>query len=185
MHVDSERRVANVGVFDINRADYGGLFVSPALGGGVKLAETGPDHSLWAKARVHYGGLFLDGYQENGSAAPLTVASRDAHLLNLRAQLSAPMEQRGTDGALFRFEGRIGVDADFNLGNTRVNTTVAGTPFNFNAGFDNEIVSGFTGFTLSRTSAEGGSVFQANAELLAASDGSYEARGNLTAKIRF
>lgn len=183
-HHNSKRQVADAAV-QTARGKYDGYFIAPGLSAGARLAQPSENHSLWTSVRVHYGGLFLEGYRENGSAAPLTVASRDVHVLNARAQLSSPYTQRGMDGALFRFEGRIGVDADFNLGNNRVNTTVAGTPFNFNAGFDDEIVSAFTGFTLSRTSAEGGSVFQANAELLAASDGSYEARGNLTAKISF
>lgn len=178
---ESRRFVGNAAA----EADFDSFFVAPGVSGGFQFGEYAPERPLWASVRVHYGGLFIDGYRESGSAAPLTVASRDVHVLNTRAQVSAPMTQRGTDGAVFYLEGRAGLDAQFNLGGNQVNTTVAGTPFNFNASFDDEIVSGFAGFTLSRTSADGRSMFKASGEALAASDGSFEARGNMTASWFF
>ncbi|MEM7635269.1 MAG: autotransporter domain-containing protein, partial [Pseudomonadota bacterium] len=135
--------------------------------------------------RVHYAGMFLDGYTESGVDTPLTVDDRDIHILGGRAQLAAPYEQLGADGAVFRFEGRVGVDAQFNIGDSDVETTVAGLPLNFTATFDDEIVSGFVGGSLARTSEDGSGFFKASTEVHFASDGSYELRGNLNAVWNF
>ncbi len=184
---DSERRVANanIGGFETASADYDGYFIAPALTAGARLGEIVPDQALWGSVRVHYAGMFLDGYTESGVDAPLTVDDRDIHILGGRAQLAAPYEQLGADGAVFRFEGRVGVDAQFNVGGSDVETTVAGLPLNFTATFDDEIVSGFVGGSLARTSEDGSGFFKASTEVHFASDGSYELRGNLNAVWNF
>ncbi|MEM7429353.1 MAG: autotransporter domain-containing protein [Pseudomonadota bacterium] len=184
----SRRRVNNAGVaggIQTARGRFDGAFVAPALSAGARLAQPSANHSLWGSVRVHYGGLFLDGYTESGVAVPLTVRDRDVHILAARAQLSSPYTQRGTDGALFRFEGRVGIDAQFNIGNDRVNTTVAGTPFTFRASFDDELVSGFLGASLKRTTADGRGYLRATGEAHIVSDGSYELRGQFNAGLTF
>lgn len=183
-HHDSQRQVA-AAAMQTARAKYDGYFIAPGISAGTRLAQPSENHSLWGSIRVHYGSMFLDGYRETGSAAPLTVASRDVHILNTRAQLSSPYTQRGHDGALFQFEGRLGVDAQFNLGNNQVNTTVAGTPFSFRASFNDELISGFAGATLKRTSSDGRLYFAANLEGHLISDGSYEVRGQANGGWRF
>lgn len=184
----SRRRVNNAGVaggIQIARGEYDGAFVAPALSAGAKLAQPSENHSLWGSVRVHYGGLFLDGYTESGVAVPLTVRSRNVQILAARAQLASPFTQLGPDGSVFQFEGRLGLDAQFNLGSGRVNTSVAGTPFSFRAGFDDEIVSGFLGASVTRTTADGRGYLKAASEAHIVSDGSYELRGQFNAGLRF
>ncbi|MCP5084364.1 MAG: autotransporter outer membrane beta-barrel domain-containing protein, partial [Alphaproteobacteria bacterium] len=179
---ESKRRVANNLVaagIETAVGKYDGYFVSPAVTVGGRLAEMTPDHPVLGSVRVHYAGLFLDGYSETNVTTPLTVSSRDVHTLGGRAQLAFPHEQRGADGALFSFEARTGLDARFNLGGDRVNATAAGLPLNFTARFEDEDVSGFVGGSLRRTSADGRSYFKAMTEVHLAIDGSYEVRGRL------
>ena len=185
MHNDSERRVAAAGGLQVHAADYGGGFVSPALSAGARLAQTGPDHALWGSVRVHYGGLFLDGYTESGAANPLTVRSRALHILGARAQVSSPNTFRTSDGALVTVEGRMGVDVLVDIGGSRVNTVIGGTPFSFNAAFDDQQVSGFLGAPIKGTSADGHAFVHAAAEVHVTDDGSHEVRGQVSAGVRF
>src|SRR5690606_32202073 len=71
---DSERLVANnqvPGGLETARADYDGVFVSPELT--VSTAMAMGATTVRPSLRVRYAGLWLDGYDESGSVANLSV----------------------------------------------------------------------------------------------------------------
>ena len=184
---DSERRVANnlaPNGIEEAEADYDGYFVIPAAMLGTRLAEILPGFSLEPSLRLHYAGLFLDGYQENGSAADLRVESRDLHQFGGRAQLALPYIFEGNDSAFFRIEARLGIDGRLDLGSDRVDARVAGVPLDFSASFDDEVATGFLGFHAQWVSADRSLAFSGGPELRAGSDGTRGLDGQLTAELR-
>ncbi len=137
-----------------------------------------------ASVRASYAGLFLDGYTETGTAFPLSVADRNVHLFNTRAQLALPHYIANEDGSHSHFELRAGVDARFDAGSDNVIAAVGGTSINFQAALD-DAVSGFVGATMSRTSADGGFTFTLSGEMQSTFDGGYQATGEAKAVFRF
>ena len=130
-------------------ADYNGWFISPSL---TLAAPTQVFNApVEASVRVNYTGLFLDGFTETGSAAPLTVGDRDVHLFGTRAQINLPQITLQDDGSHTHINWRAGVDAQFNLGSDNVTALALATPFSFTADSDDE-VSGFTGVSITHTS---------------------------------
>src|SRR5690606_16881874 len=104
----SDRSVANNMVFggiEHAEADYLGFFVSPGVTRGRDFAGAG-GRPFAPSLRARYAGLFLDGYEESGSAADLSVGSRSVNVFELRGQLAygfAPMQQEnGTLDATLR-----------------------------------------------------------------------------------
>ncbi|MCP4965204.1 MAG: autotransporter outer membrane beta-barrel domain-containing protein, partial [bacterium] len=72
---ESKRRVANnrvAGGIETAVGKYDGYFIAPAVTVGGRLAEMTPDHPVLGSVRVHYAGLFLDGYSETNVTTPLT-----------------------------------------------------------------------------------------------------------------
>lgn len=141
----SERAIANnlvAGGIDYASADYDGLFISPSatLGTAVALANGA---SLIPSLRARYAGMFLDGYEESGSAADLSVDSRNLHVFDLRAQLAYALETKeASDGALNAML-RIGGDASF-ANNGNVQASVLGNSLNISTGCGNTL-GGFVG----------------------------------------
>ena len=72
--------------------DYDGLFVSPSATIGTSFAMNGG--SLIPSLRARYAGLFLDSYDETGSAADLSVDDRDVNVFDFRAQLAYALAAR-------------------------------------------------------------------------------------------
>ena len=184
---DSERRIANnlaADGIDEARAEYDGYFAIPAVTFGARISEVLPNFSLEPSLRLHYAGLFLEGFEESGSAAALRVESRELHQAGARAQLALPYLIRGLDGEVFRLEGRLGLDGRLDLGDDRVDARVAGLPLDFEASFEDEVVSGFLGAGVSFTTPDGSTVIGASAEGRLGSDGSEELGGRLAAELR-
>ena len=184
---DSERRVANnlaADGIDEARAEYDGYFVIPAVTLGARIEEVLPSFSLEPSLRLHYAGLFLEGFEESGSVAALRVQSRELHQAGARAQLALPYLIRSLDGEVFRLEGRLGLDGRLDLGGDRVNARVAGLPLDLEASFEDEVVSGFLGAGVSFTTPDGSTVIGASAEGRLGSDGSSELGGKLAAELR-
>ena len=174
----SERRVGAATAL----ADYDGWFISPSL----TLAAPAQmfDTPVEASVRVNYTGLFLDGYTETGTGAPLTVGDRDVHLFGTRAQINLPQITLQEDGSHTHIDWRLGVDAQFNLGSDNVTASALGTPFSFTADSDDEI-SGFTGVSFTHTSADGMKAFTLSGEIQSPFDGGYEATGEARVSFRF
>ena len=185
---DSERKVANnlaPGGIEEAEADSDGFFAIPAATLGTRLVEILPGLSLEPSLRLHYAGLFLDGYEESGSAADLRVESRELHQLGGRVQLALPYVVQAAEGARLRVEARLGIDGRLDLGDDRIDARVAGVPLDFSASFDDEVATGFLGFGASWASADGSTVFSGGTELRAGSDGARGLAGQLAAELRF
>ncbi|WP_162161328.1 autotransporter outer membrane beta-barrel domain-containing protein, partial [Afipia birgiae] len=139
---DSSRRVADntaAGGIAFATADYDGVFVAP------RIALTQPfligPQVFEAKLSGYYAGLFLNGFTETGSIAPLSVDKRDLHLFVGRAGLSMPLEQAYANGVT-RVIPTIGIEGRVQTGDNLVNGTLVGTGIVFDAG-NRDILGGF------------------------------------------
>jgi len=139
---DSSRRVADntaAGGIAFATADYDGAFVAP------RIALTQPfligPQVFEAKLSGYYAGLFLNGFTETGSIAPLSVDKRDLHLFVGRAGLSMPLEQAYANGVT-RVIPTIGIEGRVQTGDNLVNGTLVGTGIVFDAG-NRDILGGF------------------------------------------
>ncbi|MCJ8324779.1 MAG: autotransporter outer membrane beta-barrel domain-containing protein [Rhizobiales bacterium] len=135
--------------------------------------------------RANYAGLFLNGYTETGTVAnPLTVAARNVHQFNTRAQIMLPHTTANDDGSTTLFKLRAGVDAQFDLGSDMVNTSVGGTAINLNANLEAEF-AGFVGASLRRNSLIDGLAYGLSGEVRATLNGGYEAVASVNMRLRF
>jgi hypothetical protein len=178
---DSERRVNNslVGL-ETAEADYDGWFVSP------HLALTQPfvigGQIVEAKASVHYAGLFLDGYEETGSAANLNVDERDVHLFVGRAGLSVPVAFAHAGGGLTTVTPSLGVEGRAQFGDSTATGSFMGTDIVLDLD-DGETIGGFAGLKIEHETAAGLSFF-AEAEGLIEDDASrFFAKGGIRARF--
>lgn len=161
-HHVSDRQVANNGVaggLETASATYGGIFVSPA----VTLTRPISDRTDLILAGS-YGALFLDRYQENGSAANLTVARRTVQVATLQAKATRLAVERRLENGILSVETWVGADGAFNLGGRNVNTSVAGLPLEFTAAFANAMAIGFAGIGISHRPDGGAWSFEATLE---------------------
>ena len=158
----SDRTVLNnlvVGGIEHAQADYDGLFVSPSATIGTAFAmDSG---TLIPSFRARYAGLFLDSYDETGSAADLSVDERDVNVFDLRAQLAYALDARPVSDGNLHTTFRFGADAAFADGD-RVEAALLGQALNFNVSSD-DTVRGFGGVDMSYL-ADGGSRFFLGAE---------------------
>jgi uncharacterized protein with beta-barrel porin domain len=158
----SDRKIANnlvAGGIEHARADYGGLLISPALRFGTDMAMG--SGTLKPSIRLRYAGLFLDGYEESGSAANLTVDERDINIFDIRGELAyrfATMETSG--GSLFQTV-RLGVDGTFSDADS-VGAVLAGKALEFNVA-DDDVARGFAGYDMVYA-MPGGASFNLSAE---------------------
>ncbi|MGB9144069.1 MAG: autotransporter domain-containing protein [Aestuariivirga sp.] len=162
----SDRSIANnqvVGGIEHAKADYQGLFISPSvtLGSTMHMDNGG---IFTPSLRARYAGLFLDSYDESGSAADLSVDSRDVNVFEVRGQLAyglAPLqEENGTLNTTLR----IGADGIFS-DNGSIDASLLGNPLDFSAndGSD-EALRGFVGFDAVYATT-GAATFHVGAEL--------------------
>src|SRR5690606_37688247 len=124
---------------------------------------------------ARYAGLFLDGYEESGSAADLSVGSRSVNVFELRGQLAygfAPMQQEnGTLDATLR----VGADGVFSDGGS-IDASLLGNPLDFSAvGDSDETLRGFVGLDAAYAMT-GGASFHVTTELGYDSDDAFTAR---------
>lgn len=184
MDFDQDRTIANNLVasgVEVANADYDGWFISPSASIFVPLDAVLP---MVASARVHYTGLFLDGYTETGNLTPLTVSGQDVHQLGGRVQLAMPFETTKEDGANRKLEFRFGADGRYDVGTENVNATLAATPINFDATLDDQTV-GFAGATFSASNASGTHEIGFSIEGHTDFAGTYGVTGSATATFRF
>lgn len=135
---------------DHAKADYNGLFISPAATLGADIAV--PGAVLSPSIRARYAALFLDSYAENGSAADLSVDSRSVQIFDLRGQLAlaVPVE---LDGGTLSVTTRLGADATF-TSDSDVNAQLLGETLDFTVG-GNDMVQGFAGLDIAYTTMAG------------------------------
>ena len=182
---DRERRVANNQAatgLETARANYDGWFVSP------ELTLTRP---LWSGAQrfeksltLRYSGLFLDGFTENGTAAPLSINDRDVHVLQARTKLTMPVVHEGVDGSSNRSAFFIGLEGRAQVGDEDVTGTLLAQNITFNPGGDDAVAGAFAGLEFERTSA-GGTTFFASVEGQVETGGGRQASGKAGVKFRF
>lgn len=182
-HHRSERQVANNGVaggLETASATYGGVFLSPAL----TLTRPIGDRTDLSLAGA-YGALFLDNYQESGSAADLMVASRTVQVASVQAKLTTlAAEHRMENGAL-SIKTWLGLDGSFNLGGNDVSAVAAGLPVAFAASFADAMAIGFAGVGVGYEPTTGPWSLRATLEGRLGTDDYREIRAAGTAGWRF
>jgi len=154
----SDRSVANnmvEGGIEHAKADYDGVFVSPSatIGTTYSMGEA----ALIPTFRARYAGLFLDGYEERGSVADMTVDDRDVNVFDFRAQLAYALAARPLNGGVLHTALRFGADATF-ADQDDVQAVLLGTGLNFSVSGD-DTLRGFAGLDLSWRAAGGADFF--------------------------
>jgi uncharacterized protein with beta-barrel porin domain len=111
-------------------AHYGGWFISPELGYGLRYG-LGGGYTLTPMARVRYVAGVLDGYSESGFERGLSFGRRILQNVEERGEIElSRMSQFGlTDTIRTYMHG--GVIALQRVGDTTFNTTLTGQSFNF------------------------------------------------------
>ncbi len=141
----SDRKIANNmvdGGIEHAKADYSGFLISPSLKLGTDLAMG--SGTFTPSIRARYAGLFMDDYNEHGSATDLSVDSRDINIFDVRGELAYRFAARETpDGSLHQTV-RLGVDGTFSDAD-RVDATLAGQALQFNVS-DDDLARGFAGY---------------------------------------
>ena len=184
---DRKRQVANnlvAGGIETARAGYDGFFISPEV---TLTRPVWPGHTgqrVEASVTLRYAGLFLDGFTETGTAAPLTVNDRDIHVGVARFQLALPVESRGANGAVSRLTLKGGVEARTQFGGQTVSGALLGTAINFNPGSDDSTLGVFAGLAAEHISQRG-ATFYVSAEVRAEHDGSRQVSGKAGVKFAF
>lgn len=182
---DQDRRVANnlvAGGIETATADFDGWFISPELTATRHTWLMG--HPLEASLVLRYAGLFLDGYTEEGVTAPLTVDDRTIHIGVARLQLAAPNQVSRPDGSVLRYQMKAGAEGRTNFGGNTVDGALLGQNISFDPGGEDETLGAFAGLS-GEYDTGGALVFNAGAEGLIETSGSYQISGKIGAKIRF
>ncbi len=179
----SDRRVANntvTGGVETATADYDGYFLSPSL---TATREIGDRASI--SLGGYYAALFLDSYEESGSAAGLAVDSRTVQVAALRAEAAFRAAEWNGQTGTTSVHTWFGIDGQFNLGGDTVNGTVTGLPIDFSTSYADAAAIGFIGAGLKRTSDDGGWFFDASVEGRYGTDSFWEVRASGLAGRRF
>jgi outer membrane autotransporter protein len=137
---DSRRRVANnmvPGGIEHAEADYGGILLSPSLRIGTDM-EMGSG-LLTPSLRLRYAGLFLEGYEEEGSAADLDVEERTISVLDVRGELAYGFAAGSLQNTL-----RVGLDGTLSNSDD-AEATLAGQALDIDVA-EEALLRGFLGY---------------------------------------
>ena len=183
---ERRRRVINnqaAGGLESAKATYGGIFVSP---------EVSVTHPLWFEGQriepsvmLRYAGLFLDGFTESGTTAPMKLAGREVHLGVGRAQLAVPLDYRWESGGLTRLTVKGGVEGRHQFGGGAVSATLLGQSLTVDAGTDDGSVFGFYAGLAGEYTTPGGIIAFGSLEGLMENDGSHQVSALGGVKVRF
>jgi len=171
---DSERHITNnqlPGGMETASADYDGFLLSPSLTLGHGMIMQGG--ILTPSVRVRYAGLFLEGYDESGSTANLSVDGRNINVLDARAELAYALNPHETESGVLSSTLRFGVDGTMTTGGD-VSATLLAQSLNFDAA-GSDTLRGFAGFDATYAMATGGS-------LKLSSEAGYDTRQAFTAQ---
>ena len=114
-----------------------------------------------ASLRGRYAALFMPDYEEQGSAADLSVEERTVQFFDMRAQLALAVPVMLYEGTL-DVAARLGLDAGFASGDD-VEAELLGESLSFSAGDDDGTLRGFIGLDIAYVT-DGGMRFYAGAE---------------------
>ena len=137
---DSRRRVANnmvPGGIEYAEADYGGLLLSPSLRIGTNMEMA--SGVLTPSLRLRYAGLFLEDYEESGSAAALEVDERAISVFDVRGELAYGFATGSLQNTL-----RIGIDGTLSNAD-RAEATLAGQALDIDVA-EEALARGFVGY---------------------------------------
>jgi hypothetical protein len=170
----SDRTILNntvAGGIEHADADYDGLFLSPAATIGTRFSlERG---TLTPSLRARYAVMVLDGYEEEGSTADMTVEDRNVSLADLRGQLAFDLRPWGGGGGLLQVTLRGGADLTYSNSDA-VDAELLSTALHFDAGKNGTAARGFLGLDMSYA-APGGVNVGITSELGAGSGDSFDA----------
>jgi outer membrane autotransporter protein len=111
-------------------AQYGGWFISPELGYGLRYG-LGSGYTLTPMARVRYVAGVLDGFSETGSGQGLSVGRRTLQNVEERGEIELARTSQFGLADTIRTYMHGGVIALQRVGDTTVSTTLIGQSFNF------------------------------------------------------
>ncbi|MEM1076605.1 MAG: autotransporter domain-containing protein [Pseudomonadota bacterium] len=161
-------------------ADYNGYFISPSVTVGRSIGNR-----VQASLGGYYAGLFMDSYDESGSAAGLDVDSRDVHVAAVRAELRYDAHQSTNKTGLMKVKTWGGVDGLFNLGSDDIDASIAGLPLSFSASFADSAAVGFVGLGVTQSTTDGRLYINASLEGRYGTDDYSEVRANIATILRF
>jgi hypothetical protein len=158
-HRNSQRTVLNnmaAGGIEQAEGDELGLYLSPAaslstavpLGGGFIIPGL----------RLRYAGLFLAGYEEQGSAASLELDSRSLHVLEARAEIAYALPPFPLGEGSVETAVRFGADAT-SSGGAPVEAEVLGHHLTLVDPGRDPVLRGFAGVDLGYAMASGSAFF--------------------------
>jgi hypothetical protein len=170
----SDRTILNntvAGGIEHAEADYGGLFLSPAATIGTRFSvERG---TLTPSLRARYAVMALDGYEEEGSTADMTVEDRNVSLADFRGQLAFDLLPWNGGGGLLQVTLRGGAGLTYSSSDA-VDAELLSTALHFNAGKNGTAARGFLGLDVSYD-APGGVNFNLSSELGSGANSSIDA----------
>lgn len=181
---DSTRQVDNNQVNGLQTVSnsFDGIFIALELSVSTRTDFAGL--TLQPTFRAGYSGLFLDGYTETGSTAPLTVSDRNIHILHARFEMALLMSSKGPDSLGFYFSPYVGMDGRSLVDGKSIDVTLLGQNLSFDPGGSDDIASIFTGFRLNVAKTENFSFF-AGVEGSLDTEESSTITGNLGLKWKF
>lgn len=159
-----------------------GLFVAPQAALSSRFDGLGV--VLQPTVSAGYTGLFLDGYSETGTTAPLSVADRDVHLLHGRFELAAIVRGMTAGDINYQFSPYVGIDGRQRMGGDTINATLLGQTLAFTSGSQANRTSAFAGLRLSLTQSDRLD-FNAALETGFGGNGSHAIEGHLSARLAF
>lgn len=159
-----------------------GLFVAPQAALSSRFDGLGV--VLQPTVSAGYTGLFLDGYSETGTTAPLSVADRDVYLLHGRFELAAIVDGIAAGDINYQFSPYVGIDGRQRMGGDTINATLLGQTLAFTSGSQANRTSAFAGLRLSLTQSDRLD-FNAALETGFGSNGSHAFEGHLSARLAF
>ncbi|EKS38654.1 hypothetical protein HMPREF9696_01123 [Afipia clevelandensis ATCC 49720] len=171
------------GGYEYASGKYDGWFVSPEVAYGFQRA-LGYNLTLTPSARVRYLAAGFGGYQESGSSANLTVASRVSHNFEERGELKLTHTTQATPSEQLQVSGTVGLVALQRASDSNVNTVLLGQSLAFATPGRGSIVGFYAGAGFDWRNASGVSVFGAT-EFTAMSDQSQTITGRGGVKVAF
>ncbi|TPO01685.1 autotransporter outer membrane beta-barrel domain-containing protein [Mesorhizobium sp. CU2] len=172
----SRRYVANnqvLGGIETARADFNGVFLSPSVTLGIRLPVAAG--TLIPSVRLRYAGLFIDSYEETGSAGDLSVSRRGVNVFEARGQLALALTPVSTRGQTWQTTLRAGIDA-IAQDSDDVSATLLGQDISFAAGGKKMVLRGFAGADVAAEVGQG-MTLNAGFEAGYGSDDAFTVRG--------